>query len=69
MAHEVESMAYAGEVPWHGLGVQVIDDLTPEQMMEKAGIAWTVKKRPLTYSNKFDVYEVESRSALIRESD
>ena len=69
MAHEVETMAYAGEVPWHGLGVQVIDDLTPEQMMEKAGIDWTVKKRPLTYSNKFDVYEVETRSALIRESD
>ena len=23
MSHEVEQMAYAGEVPWHGLGVKV----------------------------------------------
>jgi len=69
MAHAVETMAYAGEVPWHGLGVKVIDDLTPEQMMEKAGIDWTVKKRPMTYSSKHKVYEVPGKQALIRESD
>ena len=33
MAHMVETMAYAGELPWHGLGVKVIDDLSPEQMI------------------------------------
>ena len=33
MAHAVETMAYAGEVPWHGLGKQVLPDLTPEQML------------------------------------
>ena len=42
MAHNVETMAYAGEVPWHGLGVQVSNDLTPNQMMEKAGLNWSV---------------------------
>ena len=48
MAHQVEivngqaQMAYAGEVPWHGLGVPVSNDLTPAQMMEKAGLDWTV---------------------------
>lgn len=42
MAHMVETMAYAGEVPWHGLGVPVSNDLTPVQMMEKAGLDWTV---------------------------
>lgn len=42
MAHQVETMAYAGEVPWHGLGVPVTNDLTPAQMMEKAGVDWTV---------------------------
>ena len=30
MAHMVETMAYAGELPWHGLGTKVLDDLTPE---------------------------------------
>ena len=47
MAHQVETMAYAGEVPWHGLGVKVIDDLTPEQMMQKAGVDWSVEKQDI----------------------
>lgn len=42
MAHLVETMAYTGEVPWHGLGVPVSNDLTPAQMMEKAGLDWRV---------------------------
>jgi phage/plasmid-like protein (TIGR03299 family) len=42
MAHQVETMAYAGEVPWHGLGVPVSNDLTPVQMMQKAGLDWEV---------------------------
>ena len=37
MAHMVETMAYAGEVPWHGLGVKVSNDLTPQQMMDAIG--------------------------------
>ena len=46
MAHMVETMAYAGETPWHGLGVQVPADLAPAQMLEKAGLDWTVEKIP-----------------------
>ena len=40
MAHELEiingeaQMAYAGAVPWHGLGTRVPADLTPEQMLQ-----------------------------------
>lgn len=44
MAHQVETMAYAGEVPWHGLGVSVSNDLTPNQMLEKAGLDWKVQE-------------------------
>ena len=42
MAHMMETMAYAGETPWHGLGEAVSNDLTPAQMMKKAGCDWTV---------------------------
>lgn len=48
MAHELEivngvaQMAYAGDVPWHGLGEKVSNDLTPTQMMQKAGVDWEV---------------------------
>jgi len=42
MAHMVETMAYAGETPWHGLGEEVSNELTPVQMMKKAGVDWRV---------------------------
>lgn len=42
MSHEVETMAYAGETPWHGLGEIVSNDLSPKQMMKKAGCDWEV---------------------------
>ena len=44
MAHQVETMAYAGEVPWHGLGTPVSNDLSPTMMMEKAGLDWKVEE-------------------------
>ena len=31
----VETMNAIGELLWHGLELKVIDDLTPEQMMQK----------------------------------
>lgn len=44
--HEVETMAYAGDVPWHGLGKQVSHTMTPQEMLEAAGLDWKVSKRP-----------------------
>lgn len=49
MPHLVETMAYSGETPWHGLGVEVSNDLTPEQMLVAAGLDWEVKVVPITY--------------------
>lgn len=46
MAHLIETMAYAGETPWHGLGKQVHGNMSPEEMLVEAGIDWTVSKRP-----------------------
>ena len=49
MAHNVETMAYAGKVPWHGLGYRVPMDLTPDQMLEAASLDWTVTKVRIYY--------------------
>lgn len=52
MAHEitftngVAEMAWAGRVPWHGLGTQVSENLTPQEMREAAGIQWEVEELP-----------------------
>lgn len=74
MAHELEmiggkaAMAYAGELPWHGLGVRVPADLTPEQIMEAAGLDWEVNKVPLFLER--DGKKVDAGiTALVRSTD
>lgn len=52
MAHNIEivngkaQMAWAGEVPWHGLGKEVPADLSTDQMLKAAGLDWSVTKIP-----------------------
>jgi len=74
MAHEIEmingkaQMAYAGALPWHGLGTQVPADLTPDQMLEVAGLNWTVEKVP-AFANIGGIETPIGRSALVRNID
>ena len=68
MAHMVETMAYAGEEPWHGLGVKVPSDLSPSQMLEKAGLDWSVQKIPAFADIDGSKTNV-GWSALVRSSD
>jgi len=68
MAHMVETMAYAGQVPWHGLGVPVSNDLTPAQMQEKAGLDWKV--REVESFIEFDGKRMPTGlKSLVRETD
>ena len=68
MAHQVETMAYAGELPWHGLGTEVSNDLTPDQMMVKAGVDWKVHEAESFV--EFNGEKIKTgQKALIRETD
>jgi phage/plasmid-like protein (TIGR03299 family) len=74
MAHEIEfvngvaQMAFVGETPWHGLGVQVADDLAPAEMMKVAGVDWKVQEVD-TFA-EFNGRKVPTgMKALIRETD
>jgi phage/plasmid-like protein (TIGR03299 family) len=75
MSAAVETMAYAGEVPWHGLGVKVDNTMTPEEMLEAAGLNWTVSKRPaytITSPQWWDeatVMQAENHHFIVRDSD
>ena len=71
MAHEVETMAYAGAVPWHGLGFKVSNDLSPEEMLKAAQLDWTVDKKELHYTIDDDgtTLVVPNKQALVRSSD
>jgi len=74
MAHELEfvngeaSMAYAGALPWHGLGVEVPADLTPEQMLDAANLNWRVEKVP-AYAEIAGENIAIGKSALVRDRD
>ena len=68
MAHMVETMAYAGELPWHGLGVPVSNDLTPAQMQQKAGLDWNVEKVD-AFVNIGGQRVKTGQQALVRTSD
>ena len=72
MSHEIETMAYAGEVPWHGLGEAVTNDMSPSDMMKAAGLDWTVSMTANHYPPDHATHpgEVVPNSHFIeRESD
>ena len=68
MPHEVETLAYAGETPWHGLGQAVADNLSPVEMQQAARLDWLVRKVPLTYNHDGSEHET-GHYALVRTSD
>lgn len=74
MAHELEivngeaKMAFVGEMPWHGLGVQVADDLAPAEMMKAAGVDWRVQEVE-TFAEFNGKRVPTGMKALIRETD
>jgi phage/plasmid-like protein (TIGR03299 family) len=68
MSHEVESMAWAHEVPWHGLGNRVEGNITCDEMLVAAGLDWTVEQVPCFIELDGQKVGVE-RKALVRSSD
>jgi len=68
MSHEIESIAWTGEKPWHGLGVEVSGDLTPQEILVAAGLDWEVRKYS-TFARVGDKQVSTGKKALIRLSD
>lgn len=71
MAHEVETMAYANQVPWHGLGANVNPESSIEEMLEAAGLNWQLERKPLfaDMGDDEDPLEIEGKAAWIRNTD
>jgi phage/plasmid-like protein (TIGR03299 family) len=74
MSHEIEEingvaqMAYAGAIPWHGLGTAVSNDLSPIQMMQKSGLDWSVEE--VDSYVKYQGKEIPTgEKALVRDLD
>jgi phage/plasmid-like protein (TIGR03299 family) len=64
MVANVQTMAYHGEVPWHGIGTFVPMGVSAEQMIQAAGLDWKVKLMPargakvINKKGDFSRYEV-----------
>ena len=49
MAHLVDSMAFVGQTPWHGLGNQLAAKQPIEVWAEQAGMNWTIEQSPVHF--------------------
>jgi phage/plasmid-like protein (TIGR03299 family) len=67
MSHEIDfsnnrpAIAYAGRVPWHGLGAKIDSDASIEDWREAAGLNWHIEKRPLAFGIKTPAGEIVPR--------
>jgi hypothetical protein len=72
MTDAVETMAYAGETPWHGLGQPVSNEMSVEEMLVAAGLNWTVSKRPMFFQKEEGgtaLKRAHGSFALVRDTD
>lgn len=71
MSHNVETMMYVGDTPWHGLGTYVGDEaVTSEQAIVQAGLDWEVELRPLFADGAHHgPILCEDNKAVVRQSD
>lgn len=49
MPDYVDTMAYAGATPWHGLGVKLPEDVDTDTMLPAAGLDWESVSIPAEY--------------------
>ena len=69
MAHEVETMFSAREVPWHGLGEVTEDVLTAGEAIKAAGLDWDVELRDVFVQQDDKKIVVPGHHAVVRDMD
>lgn len=67
MGHEIESIAWYGERPWHGLGTGVAHCMTSEEAIVAAGLNWEVEKQNLFVKQRQAVVTIPDGEAVTSE--
>ncbi|MDV7646345.1 DUF932 domain-containing protein [Acinetobacter baumannii] len=49
MAHQIETMAFVGDTPWHGLGNQLTQNQPIEVWAKQAGMNWRIESSNVSY--------------------
>ena len=66
MPANVQTMAYYGDVPWHGLGTPVPKGIAAEEMIRAAGMDWKVELRPARGAKQINRKGEYSRYEVVR---
>ena len=64
MVHAVETMAFVGELPWHGLGIEIDQNMPIREIQTKAQLDWEVRLEP---NCKADGTEIEGSFFIERD--
>jgi phage/plasmid-like protein (TIGR03299 family) len=66
MAHLVQTMAYANETPWHGLGNQLTQNQPLEVWLREAGMDWDIRSSPVHYLGQDNMRQFNDAKVLYR---
>lgn len=70
MAHELQiigekaSMAYVGELPWHGLGQSLTENASIDTWIEEAGMNWNINETPLMFQHDDNLSQFDGKKVL-----
>ncbi len=66
MAHLVQTMAYTGETPWHGLGNRLTEKQPLEVWQREAGMEWDILSSPVVFNSAGDLRPFTDAKVLYR---
>lgn len=69
MAANVETMAYYGDMPWHGIGTKVDNLMTADECLVTAGLDWTVSKEKIFAEVDDKKVFIPNKYATVRSTD
>ncbi len=69
MTHEIESIAWVGERPWHGLGTEVLHLMTSQEAIALAGLDWEVDLKEVFHRTDGRFTLIPDKLAVVRNTD
>ena len=71
MTHLIDTMAYIGQTPWHGLGNQLPEKQSLDIWQQAAGMDWTIEQSDVLYNVTSDALHIRpfTMSKVLYRSD
>ncbi len=69
MSANINSMMAVGQVPWHGLGTILNNEVTSAEALIHAGLDWTVSKTPVQYHDRVKGLRTMKDQYVVKRND